>query len=184
MTEYSTWEKPLAPIDPTALTVAQWWFRLDVDDEAFQQPPLGLLIGEQPGPSSNGRLPLWPHPPKSAGGRLHAMSGMPVRDYLLRLARVNMERKAVVEWDPGSMRARAYQLLMSLPPDARVVLCGARARDAFTMPRGWFHTVTMDVSNIKVVAIPHPSGRCLEYNDPSVVESARQAIQWAAGWTS
>lgn len=103
---YSTWERPFAPLNPVVARIAEAWFDDAEGLEALGGYPVGLLVGEQPGPTSNPKLPLWPFPPRSAGGRLHAMSG--------------------------------------------------------------------------VTAIPHPSGRCREYDDATARHRAGEALCWAA----
>lgn len=181
MSKYSTWEHPFAPLDPMIARVAEAWFGIE-GIEAEGGYPVGLLVGEQPGAASNPRLPLWPYPPRSAGGRLHAMSGMPVRDYLMRLARVNMARRPVRSWDARQAQGRAYALAGQLSgTGARVVIVGARARDAFEVP-AWFTSWTIADPRVEVVAIPHTSGRNREYNDPAIVARTREAVRWAARW--
>lgn len=185
MSTYSTWEDPFRPLDPVIARVAENWFEV-AGLEAEGGYPLGLLVGEQPGSSSNHGLPLWPYPPRSAGGRLHAMSGIPVRDYLLRLARVNLAHRPVSKWDAAGARGRAYALVATMAgTGARAVLCGARVRDAFEVP-AWFTSWTVSAPHgsdlcFEVVAIPHPSGRNREYDNPATVARAREVIRWAAG---
>jgi hypothetical protein len=173
----SSWEAPFGPIHPTVATVAEYWFE-DIlpgwSESAVFVQPAGLLVGEAPGPGHNPRLPLWPHPPHMSGGRLHAITGIATGDYLTRLARVNLARQPVARWRLDAARDRALSIMSQRPPHVRVVAVGARARDAFDLP-GWFE-VTGDY-----VAIPHPSGRNLEYNDPATVAAARRAVRWAAG---
>lgn len=189
---YSTWDQPFAPMDPVHARVAVTWFDLHEDhtERLSTTMPVGLLVGEQPGPASNTQLPLWPFPPGSAGGRLQAMSGIPVGDYLERLARVNIARMPVARWGRDAAMSRMITLLDGLPDGARVVLVGARARDAYNDVFGqgvlldWFGREGWSARAghmIGVTAIPHPSGRNPEYNDPAVVARARQAVREAAG---
>lgn len=193
LTGYSTWDQPFAPMDPVIARIAEYWFELadcDWEERLSTTMPVGLLIGEQPGPASNHKLPLWPHPASSTGGRLQAMSDIPVGEYLLRLARVNIARMPVARWNREAARCRLITLLDDLPDDARVVLVGARARDAYNDVFG--RGVLLDLFGregwqtpaarlVAVTAIPHPSGRNPEYKDPAVVAAARQAVRWAAG---
>lgn len=181
----STWDRPFAPMGPTAARVAAYWFRLNAEWErvAATRQPVGLLVGEQPPPAGNPALPLWPYPATSAGGRLRAMSGVPAGEYLMRLARVNLSRRPVATWDTSRARHRAHQLLATLPDGARVVLCGARARDAALGQVPWFEAAVLPATrgHVVAVAIPHPSGRAREYNDPDNRDRAGQAVRWAAG---
>jgi hypothetical protein len=157
---------------------------LEVDMPAETPQPVGLLIGEQPGTGHNPRLPLWPYPPNSAGDRLFQMSGMPIEQYLTRLARVNMAHQPVGKWNAHDAAARLYALALGLPDGARVVLCGARARNAYAQARAvdmpWFEVDGNPLGH-DWVAIPHPSGRNLAYRDPENVARARRVLRWAAG---
>lgn len=192
MTKYSTWERPWGPLNHEVAVTAAWLFELPDGwvERAQTTTPVGLLVGEQPGPSSNPRLPMWPYPPNSAGGRLHRMSGMDVGDYLLRLARVNLARRPVARWDPARAADRLGLVLDGLPDGARVVLCGARAKDALcswlgvpgpTCPLPFTAPVLWRGRDVKIVGVPHPSGRCQDYNDPAVREAAGRVVRWAAG---
>lgn len=178
MSTWSTFEDPFNPMSPTAVTVARWWFGTVIPEG--MPMPTGLLIGEQPGALSNHGLPLWPNPAYSAGGRLFVMSGMPVAEYLTRLARVNLARQPVKKWDVTAAHYRAMDLAAKAPVGFRVVLCGARARDAFGMPKAWFEPVA--TSRAEYVAIPHPSGRNREYDRPDVAGETRKVLRWAAGY--
>jgi len=179
MSAYSTWERPMAPVSPTVSAVARMWLHTTLPED--MPAPVGLLVGEQPGTAHNAKLPLWPWPANSAGDRLMRMSGIPVADYLTRLARVNLALKPVAEWDSRAARDRALSLVATLPVGTRVVACGAKARDAFGLP-DWFHLQAMGAhpEAPAVVAIPHPSGRSRAYNDPGVKGAARWWIRWAA----
>jgi len=184
VTAYSTWERPFAPLEPRLCTVANGWFGTELDDE---RPPVpaGLLVGEQPAPGGRPELPLWPWPERSAGRRLLAMSGLSAGDYLARLARVNMARRPVARWSAKQAEHRAHQLLATLPDGARVVLLGARARDAVpALARlGWFEPALLRVTrgHAVIVSVPHPSGRNREYNDPANRDRAGSVVRWAAG---
>lgn len=185
MSEYSTWDRPLAPLDPVLARAAETWFDLPCGsgERLSTEAPVGLLVGEQPGPRSNHRLPLWPYPARSAGGRLHAMSGVPMVEYLARLARVNLAAQPRKGWDHRRARFDLHAMLNDLPPDARVVLCGQRAMDAYEegYPGARRQFLVLGGS-VWIQGVPHPSGRCREYNDPATVAATREAVRWAADW--
>ena len=82
-------------------------------------------------------------------------------------------------WVGTDAALRATGLLATLPEGTRVVLLGARARSAFGMAREWFRVEDFQ-HGVRCVAIPHPSGRCREYNDPATRDKARGCLQWAA----
>lgn len=148
---------------------------------------LGLVIGMAPGPRTSASLPMFPHPAGSAGGRLMAMSGMPVEAYLGRLRRVNLCRGA---FRIAEARERARELYLTYrtvyAPHPRLVLCGRRVASAFydvlrehgAADIPWFERRAW--AGIDYVAVPHPSGRCREYSDPANVARARDAVRWAA----
>lgn len=188
--EYSNHHRPFAPLDPVVARVAKTWFELPDgwEQKACATTPVGLLIGEQPGPGSNPRLPLWPYPPGSSGGRLHRMTGVPVADYLTLLARVNLFHRPIARWTVESARARMASLLSGLPDEARVVLVGTRVRDAYTpswsrtrVPLRWFEPIYEAGPCVRLVAIPHPSGRNPDYNHADTRARAGAAVRWAAG---
>lgn len=188
--EWSTHDYPMRPISPTLRVIADHWLETDLGDMILPRP-IGLLVGEQPRPGGNPKLPLWPWPKNCAGERLFRMSGMTMVTYLTKVARVNMSREPVARWNKKWAERRAEFLLRGLPEDARVILCGSRARDAFGLSE-WFEMETFHTSledmrqdggvgpRAKVVAIPHPSGRNELYNDPRVRMQAGRWIRWAA----
>lgn len=174
----------LAPLNPVVAALAGFWFNLPLDweEEATVTTPVGLLVGEQPGPGSNPKLPLWPYPPRGSGARLQRMSGIPMGVYLTRLARVNLMPKPVARWNPHEARRNLTELLAGLPAGTRVVLCGARVRDAAGIP-AWFTEwplIHPAGGYVHPVAIPHPSGRNRDYDTPTNVELVREALRWAA----
>lgn len=182
---WSTHDYPMRPISPTLRVVAEYWLETDLGDAELPMP-IGLLVGEQPRPGGNPKLPLWPWPKNCAGERLFRMSGMTMLDYLTKLARVNMSREPVARWNKNWAGRRAEFLTTALPRNARVVLCGSRARDAFRIGE-WFEPV--DLANLefeiprgwaRAVAIPHPSGRNEIYNDPRTRMQAGRWLRWAA----
>jgi hypothetical protein len=137
-----------------------------------------------PGLRTSASLPMFPHPAGSAGGRLLAVSGMPVEAYLGRLVRANLCRsKFRVSEARESARALYQKWRTAGEPRTRLVLCGRRVVDAFVdvleMPSDpWFQRRVW--AGIEYAAIPHPSGRCREYNDPANVARAREVVRWAA----
>lgn len=168
----------MAPMSPTVRAVA--WHFLDAKLPDDMPNPVGLLVGEQPGQKHNPKLPLWPWPKNSSGDRLMRMSGMDVVDYLTLLSRVNLALRPATTWDKEAARGRATHLLSTVPNGTRIVLCGARARDAFDL-QDWFQSTKYVLWDVEAVAIPHPSGRSREYNDLAVRDRATAAIRWAAG---
>lgn len=141
----------------------------------------GLVVGMAPGPLTSDRLPMFPWPDGSAGARLLTMSGMPLEAYLGRLRRANL---CEGRWRVAEARETADRLirLYRSPeggPGARFVLCGRQVARAFELDDApWFSRAL--IYGVATVLIPHPSGRCREYNDPANVARAREAVRWAA----
>lgn len=162
------------------LTLAEMW--LDLDPTTVQGPPWALLVGEMPGPRTSPALPMFPYPASSAGGRLWAMSRMPLGAYLGRVVRVNLFRDYRPTWATGPARDMAADILTKLAgTEARVVLCGRRVQSAFhsgeVVPFERF-----SIGSVELIGIPHPSGRSRAHNDPEVRRRTRHAVQWAARW--
>lgn len=180
--KYSTHDDPLWPMSHTIRVIAECWFEIPSLSDGEWPRPKGLLVGEQPRPGGNPKLPLWPWPAGGSGGRLFPMSRMRLLDFFVDLARVNVSKYPVARWSANQARSRGIWILDKMPDGARVVARGARARDAFGV--GEFFRKTEAVRNgvtVELVAIPHPSGRCREYNDPDNVRLAGSWIRWAAG---
>lgn len=191
MTKYTTHAEPLWPMSGTMRVIAAHWFEDDEIEVGEWPRPVGLLVGEQPRPGGNSKLPLWPWPQNGSGGRLLAMSRMRLIDYFRLLARVNVSREPVARWNANGARERGLHLLRALPDGTRVVACGARARDALGVP-DFFRPQAMYTGmedmfqdggagpRVEVVAIPHPSGRTRDYNDPDNRKLAGSYVRWAA----
>jgi hypothetical protein len=147
-------------------------------------PVPGVVVGMAPGLRTSASLPMFPHPASSAGGRLLAVSGMPVEAYLGRLVRANLcQGKFRVNEARESARELYRKWRTAGEPRTRLVLCGRRVADAFTYvleesSADWFQRRAW--AGIEYAAIPHPSGRCREYNDPANIARARKVVRWAA----
>lgn len=135
-----------------------------------------VLIGQAPGPKTDPAAPL--HPGTSlTGRRLATLLGLSDGEYLEGFDRLNL----VYEY-PGKVgkedvfpmaQARASARLLSpLLAGRRVVLLGRGVSTAFglvTLP--WMTWTELELGPHRepatVAAIPHPSGRCRVYNDPT-----------------
>jgi hypothetical protein len=142
--------------------------------------PFGVLVGEAPGPRTSSRLPLFPYPVNSAGGRLLRYSGMEVRDYLARLHRMNLFSE-LGRWSAPAARERALTCASRIGALGikRAVLLGAKVAAAFASDFGLWDRATW--GPLEVVVIPHPSGQNLIYNDSHEQRRAGVAVRWAAG---
>lgn len=144
-------------------------------------PPIAAIIGEAPGPNTSPKLPLFPLPRSSAGGRLIAYSRIAPARYLGAFLRRNLFRELPRAWDRGDARINAETLLAELRQRGimRVVLLGTKVGAAFDLPELWSHGAT-SLPTIELVTIPHPSGRCRVYNDVAAQRRAGATMRWAA----
>ena len=151
--------------------------------------PVGMLVGEAPGPNTDARLPLYPAPTNSAAARLMKYAEIDPIDWMGKLVRVNMcdgpwsERRATA----GRAKVISYLLNKENFHDGRplrVLLLGARVAREWGC-RGPFGRAVFfnaeEEPNLNVAWIPHPSGRNLLYNDRKNQLRARNAVLWAIG---
>lgn len=127
-----------------------------------------LLVGESNPHSSDPRHALHPHPPGAAGSRLCKILGMQPCEYLEKFDRVNLLRTA--EWSPVKARNAARKLT-----HRRRILLGARVAAAHGIKFYPFCRFTLE-DDVRVLILPHPSGRCRIWNDRTAFVSAREAI--------
>jgi uracil-DNA glycosylase len=74
---------------------------------------------------------------------------------------------------PRSARARASLVLASIPNDVPAVLCGLRVARAVGLRRArWFEWVDLD--DLQVAVVPHPSGVSHWWNSPANRRAARE----------
>lgn len=165
---------------------AAWRFGRRRFDLAANAPrPLGMLIGEAPGPNTSARLPLFPAPTNSSACRLMRYAEFDHQAWM-SLVRVNLcdgpwsTRRALA----GKARALAFLLARAkVGEPLRVLLLGRRVARTWGC-LGQFGSTTMvfpGVGELQVAWIPHPSGRCHAYNDRRNQLRARRAVQWVSG---
>lgn len=156
--------------------------------------PCGLLVGEAPGPNTDVRLPLFPAPNNSAGGRLLKYAGVDPAEWLGKLVRMNLcdgpwsSRRAVA----GRARALAYLFDEANYHDGqplRVLLLGRRVAQEWSCRGPFRHEVHRfggaapgkPELELRVAWVPHTSGKNLLYNDRRNQLRARRAVLWAIG---
>lgn len=167
--------------DPTAhlsLLELRLARRLGVEPEDVYGPPIAAIIGEAPGPNTSPKLPVFPLPRSSAGGRLLSYSRMAAGRYLGVFWRRNVYTH-LQPWSVPEARERASFIVDDLNKNGirRVVLLGGKVGAAFGLPEIWSHGFA---SQLELAVIPHPSGRCRIYNDDSAQRRAGAILRWAA----
>lgn len=140
-----------------------------------------LLLGEDNPLSSAPEHALYPYPENCSGERLcNIILRMRVADYLATW-RTNL---CVGRWSRHEAGNRAMVLMRSEAPWRTIVLLGRKVAKIFEPITGFMQPftggrVTYGDVTFQVVCIPHPSGQCREWNDPSSFERARAAIlEW------
>lgn len=129
-----------------------------------------LLIGQAPGPNTDPRLPLYPLPSTSAGGRLAEFMGLSRTQYLRSFDRVNVlqEFPGKYERDDKFPVAQAKIAAAAMKPflsGRDVVFVGRSVADVFGYKGIDFCTWYQDDSlETYFACIPHTSGRNFWYN--------------------
>lgn len=162
------------------LTLSQT-LRLQKEHQIHPSQARALFVGEAPGPNTHRDLPLFPWPPTSAGGRLHALTGLPLSSYFQRVARTNLFYEYPgPRWDVALARVRAQQLLEKHPSveGRTLVFVGAKVAAAFglshvlpTCKLGWW-----PAHRTLVAYIPHTSGLNRAFNNPSVTAKVSEFV--------
>ena len=134
----------------------------------FDRP---ILVGELNPYGTDPRYALYPHPANSAGARLQSkILGLPRLAYLKSFHRANL---CLGTWSAPSARKVARTILDKY---GRVVLLGAKVCAAFEVEFRPFTTIVHGETGQAICVLPHPSGRCLIWNEPDAVGRARRAL--------
>lgn len=104
---------------------------------------------------------LYPDPVGCAGWRLWQMTGLSREAYL------SIDRRNLDDLD------------LPLKGGDTVVLLGDEVRRAFRLPKLFLHPIVRD--GVTYRQVPHPSGRCLFYNDPINQEIVGMLIRCLTG---
>lgn len=144
-------------------------------------PPVAAIVGEAPGPNTSPKLPLFPVPTTSAGGRLLQYSRLSPAQYLGRFVRFNVFSR-LQPWSVPAARERAAEIIDRIHASRirKVVLLGGKVAAAFGVPTDAY-AVTFTVGAALIV-VPHPSGLNRMYNDDRYQRRTGAAMRWAAGY--
>jgi hypothetical protein len=121
-----------------------------------------LLVGES---TSKGHEDvLSPIPKGGSGYRLIAILGMTEAEYVETFDRVNL---CADGWNGAEAKGKAATLLWR----HRIIMLGRKVTTAF----GFRYEPFTEVAD-GILCLPHPSGRCRTWNDPSSVLAARETV--------
>lgn len=152
-------------------------------DRGMGEPPLisdqplrPLLVGELNPYGPDQRFALYPSPPGSAGDRLcRLILRLDPGEYLRRFERANL---CTGRFSASEARHAAQQIRLG---ERWTVLLGRRVADAFRRA----HAIPLepmtvdDRPEVRLVVLPHPSGRNLYWNDPANFERCRELLRRA-----
>lgn len=157
--------------------------------DAWRCAPVGspspniLIVGEDNPISSDPENALVNYPVGCAGHRLQArILGLP-EDVYLGLWRTNL---CVGGWQLSAARSRAQELLDPDAPWATIILLGRKVAAGFRYRLPAFASEIRrlgdkwsgEPSNVRLISLPHPSGRNTLWNDHRAVTSARAFLRW------
>lgn len=140
-----------------------------------------LLIGEDNPYGADPEFALYCYPPGCAGYRLRRIFGLSQTQYL-GLHRTNL---CTNSWATPFARKRAFELLSPDAPWRVMVLLGRKVATTFEKvalegrPLVAFST-TICCPGMRLVALPHPSGRNLVWNKPWAMPRARDLLREVA----
>ena len=136
-----------------------------------------VLVGEAPGPSAQSGRPLLGDRPATSGSRLRSWCGISAADWL-RVDRVNLlPIHPGPTWPKTAARAAAQNLCESLLRGRRLVLLGRRVTAAFDVMGVEFGVWFDSPLHVRCIAVPHPSGLNLIYNDAAVRDAAASLLR-------
>jgi hypothetical protein len=143
-----------------------------------------LLVGEDNPQSSAEEHALYPYPVNCAGERLcNRIFAMPRTGHYLSIWRTNL---CNTRWTDKQAGKRAWELLSQDAPWTKLVLLGRKVAKVYepicNISLEPFAIGRIDTGHrvFTVVSLPHPSGRCREWNDPNSFERARDVMRTIA----
>lgn len=135
------------------------------------------LVGECNPYNADERYALYPHPERSAGGRLcRLILGMRITTYVSKTERINL---VVGPWSESGAKYRAASLMAVFRRSKpRVVLLGAKVCRSFGVPYDPFSVVKNNsiLGDTEYLVLPHPSGLCRIWNEDGSYKNARDAV--------
>ena len=136
------------------------------------------IVGELNPYGADPAYALYPLPEGASGARLRDVLGLTTLGYLGTYARANL---CVGRWSIVAAREAAVAILRER---RGVILLGRRVAAAFGLARHPpFSLVSIPVAGsgsmriVTLALLPHPSGRCREWDAPRAVEKARSCVR-------
>lgn len=133
--------------------------------------PRVLFVGELNPYGDDERFALWDEPAGASGDRLRRILGLSPASYRAQ-ARANL---CAGQWRRLYAMARAAELRAAHPAPFPIVLLGRKVAAAF----GLGEVPPFSRTAERVFLLPHPSGLCQEWNQPSAVDRARRLLACA-----
>lgn len=160
----------------TLVPTVDWVSREPLLNEV-SAPPV-LLLGEDNPYGSDPSFSLYCYPPRCAGYNLRRILGLPQHQYL-GLYRANL---CDGTWSIKRARERAAELLVPLSPHPVIVMLGRKVTDAMrraAMIDGEIvpFSTTGCCPGLRLVSLPHPSGRNAAMWSGNARERARQILR-------
>lgn len=137
------------------------------------------MLGEVNPLGSHPRYALYHEPPGHSGDRLRRFLGISVADYLS----IDRRNLCTGRWSiPEAKAAAASALEEAASSDTVVLSLGRKVATALGAPRADLPS-SDEVSGVRVVFSPHPSGLCRAWNDPAVLPLLLEILrEWAGDW--
>lgn len=149
----------------------------------FGHRPRVLVVGELNPFGADPKFALFHRPRQSSGNRLRCILGLNDFQYMKMLDKVNL---CTGRWSQSSAGESASEILdkLELCKYEVVILLGAKVRKAFgkAAPTKFFSSRSLPLSEVKMVSIPHPSGRCRVWNEANSWKRARDVVKGVAPW--
>lgn len=140
-----------------------------------------LLIGEDNPQSVAEEHALYPYPVNCAGERLcNRILALPFTEQYLSIWRTNL---CVGSWSDKQAGKRAWELLAADAPWSKLVLLGRKVSKIFepicnvTLEPFAIGRIDTGHRTFTVASLPHPSGRCREWNISTNYERARGVMR-------
>lgn len=137
-----------------------------------------LLCGENNPYGSTPEYALYCYPPGCAGYRLRHILGLPEHQYLA------LHRKNLCDgdWSKRDAEKRAFELLSPEAPWRVIVLLGRKVTETFEkVALGGVPMIAFTTRDccpgMKLVSLPHPSGRNAGAWNPNLHDRARQILR-------